>query len=184
MRKSIKGILFLISYVPLYSILFFQNIDDTLYNNDKTFISLSAIAYNNRLALSFLFLIIISITLYFVLYKVVLKSSTEQINVVEIEDNNTDHLSYLATYILPFVGLKFDCWQNTIATIALFYVLGHIYVKTNLILTNPTLTFFGFNISKIIDENNLPKLIIHKTKIIKGKGTNFIHLSNNIYIQK
>lgn len=116
--------------------------------------------------------------------KMILKSAGEEYTVKKIEDNNTDHLSYLATYILPFAGLKFDSWQNTVSTIALFYVLGHIYIKTNLILTNPTLTFFGYSISKIDTTDDLSKIIIHKTRLEKSKEYNFIHLTHNIYIQK
>jgi len=184
MRKTVQILLFIISYAPLYLILFFQNLNDKVYNEQDVFIGWKAVAMQNRISISFLLLIIISITLYFILYKIVLKSSTVKIKVEKIQDNHAEHLSYLATYILPFVGLKFDSWQNIVSTIALFYVLGHIYIKTNLILTNPTLTFFNFSISKINDENENAKIIIHKTGLQMGKELDFVHLTQNIYILK
>jgi hypothetical protein len=113
-----------------------------------------------------------------------MKSASEKIKAAQIQDNHSEHLSYLATYILPFVGLRFDSWQNIVSTIALFYVLGHIYIKTNLILTNPTLTFFGFSISKIYDETENSKIIIHKATLKKGNEMEFVHLTQNIYILK
>ncbi|KAF5048154.1 hypothetical protein DSECCO2_453050 [anaerobic digester metagenome] len=184
MRKFVQILLFVISYAPLYLILFFQNLNDKFCNDQNVFVGWRAIMLENKISISFLLLIIISISLYFILYKIVLKSSAEKIKVVQIQDNHSEHLSYLATYILPFVGLRFDCWQNIVSTIALFYVLGHIYIKTNLILTNPTLTFFGFSISKINDESDSSKIVIHKTELKKGKEMDFVHLSQNIYLLK
>ncbi len=184
MRKIVQILLFIISYAPLYLILFFQNLNDMIYNKENAFIGWHVLAKNNQISISFLLLIFVSILLYFLLYRIVMKSSSVKIKILKIQDNHSEHLSYLATYILPFVGLKFDNWQNIISTVALFYVLGHIYIKTNLILTNPTLTFFGFLISRINDEQEGSKIIIHKAKLQKGKELDFVHLTQNIYILK
>lgn len=184
MKRTVQILLFIISYAPLYLILFFQNLNDKILNDHNTFKGWKEVALQNKISISFFLLIIVSITLYFSLYRIVLKSSSVAMKVTQIQDNHAEHLSYLATYILPFVGLKFDNWQNIVSTIALFYVLGHIYIKTNLILTNPTLTFFGFTISKILDAEKVSKIIIHKTDLKKGKEQDFVHLTKNIYILK
>jgi len=184
MRRLVQILLFIISYAPLYLILFFQNLNDNIWNEQTTFIGWQAVIKQNKISAALLLLIIVSITLYFLLYQIIKKSAAEKIKVIQIQDNHSEHLSYLATYILPFVGLRLDTWQNIISTIALFYVLGHIYIKTNLILTNPTLTFFGFSISKIADENSISKIVIHKAPLKKGREMDFIHLIQNIYILK
>jgi len=185
MKKSIKILLFVISYAPLYLILLFQNLNDQVCD-DKTgvFIGWGTALKLNWISFSFLMLIIGSILLYFLFFWIILKSSTEKYTIAEIKDNNVEHLSYLATYILPFVGLKFDSWQSVLATVSLFYVLGHIYMKTNLILTNPTLTFFRYSISRVTDSLGKTKLVIHKGKIGKNKELNFIPVIDNIYILK
>lgn len=184
MRKIIQILLFIISYAPLQLILFFQNLDDALTDGQNQFIGWGPAIARNKVSITFFLLIVISISLYFILYKIVMTSSTEKIRVIKINDNHTEHLSYLATYILPFVGLRFDTWQDVVATVALFYVLGHIYIKTNLILTNPTLTFFGFNISQVSDENEKLMTVIHKTPLKEQKEMDFIHLNQNIYLLK
>lgn len=184
MRLTIQILLFIISYVPLYLIFFFQNFNDELWTAEDTFIGSKETVLINNVSIAFLILIVSSILLYFILYKIVIKSSHEEIQVVKIQDNNTEHLSYLATYILPFIGLKFDTWQNILSTVALFYILGHIYIKTNLILTNPTLTLFGYNISKIENEKGKIKIIIHKEPLKRGKVEKVVHLTSNVYLQK
>lgn len=185
MKKIVQILLFIISYSPLYLILFFQNLNDDFYIKDtKEFIGIKEVLKLNSTSLSFLALIIVSISLYFLFFNIVLKSSAEKYTIKETKSNSVEHLSYLATYILPFVGLKFDSWQSILATISLFYVLGHIYIKTNMILTNPTLTFFGYAISTVIDSNDKTKLIIHKKGMIKNKELDFVPLVENIYILK
>lgn len=184
MRLTIQILLFVISYVPLYFILFFQNLNDKLWTIDNTFIGFKESVLINKVSIAFLILIVGSVSLYFILYKIVIKSSHEEIQVVRIQDNHAEHLSYLATYILPFIGLKFDTWQNILSTIALFYILGHIYIKTNLILTNPTLTLFRYHISKIENEKEKMKIIIHKKPLKKGQVEKVVHLTSNVYLQK
>lgn len=184
MRLTIQILLFVISYVPLYFILFFQNLDDKLWSKSNEFIGLKETLILNKVSLSFLILIFVSVSLYFILYKIVIKSSHEELQIVRIQDNHAEHLSYLATYILPFIGLKFDTWQNILSTVALFYILGHIYIKTNLILTNPTLTLFGYHISKIENEKERMKIIIHKEALKKGQTEKVVHLTSNVYLQK
>jgi hypothetical protein len=185
MRKIVQILLFIISYAPLYLILFFQNINDTIFDKKtKAFIGIAEVLKLNIISISFLLLIIVSISLYFIFFNIILKSSPEKYTISAVKSNNVEHLSYLATYILPFVGLKFNSWQSILATISLFYVLGHIYIKTNMILTNPTLTFFRYAISNVIDSNGKAKLIIHKDEITKNKELDLIPLIENIYILK
>jgi len=185
MRKIIQILLFIISYAPLYLILFFQNLNDDIYKKGTNeFIGFKELIRLNITSISFLLLIVGSISLYFMFFKIILKSASEKFTITEVKSNNVEHLSYLATYILPFVGLKFDSWQSILATIALFYVLGHIYIKTNMILTNPTLTFFKYVISTTIDSKGKTRLIIHKGEIQKNIEINLIPLIENIYTLK
>jgi hypothetical protein len=184
MRKIIQILLFIISYVPLYIILSIQNIDDIYLSENGLFVGFKQILYNNITSLIFLFFTIFTIFVYYILYRIVLKSATVNISVKKKIENNEEHLSYLTTYILPFVGLDFSTWQSIISSIVLFSVLGSIYIRTNLILTNPTLTFFGFLITKIETNNNKDIFLIHKKTITRNKDYNCIHLINNIYIHK
>jgi hypothetical protein len=137
----------------------------------------------NKVSLVLLLMTFVSISIYFILYYIVLKSSSEKIALKSKIENDEEHLSYLATYILPFLGLNFDSWQSVVASILLFYVLGVVYIRTNLILTNPTLTFFGFDISKYESNKGLI-FIIHKGDLSFRNSFDCVHLTNNIYIKK
>ena len=86
MRKTIQILLFIISYAPLYLILFFQNMNDKIYNQEGIFLDYHTIIKNNHILLSFLILIIVSISLFFLLFKIVLKISTVKLKVEKIRD--------------------------------------------------------------------------------------------------
>ena len=60
-----------------------------------------------------------------------------------IENISNNHLSFLATYILPFVIFDFKDTRSWIILIYMLVVIGIIYVKTNFFYTNPTLSLFG-----------------------------------------
>jgi hypothetical protein len=161
-----------------------QNINDNYINDNGVFVGFKQLVANNKTALILLAFTVLSIAVYTILYKIVLKSATVKIIIKGKVESNEEHLSYLATYILPFVGLDFSTWQSVISSIILFYVLGSVYIRTNLILTNPTLTFLGFLISKIETNDGKKCFFIHKEKITLQKAYNCIHLINNIYILK
>ena len=184
MRKTIHISLFIISYAPLYIILFIQNINSEYLSKEGLFIGIKQIFYNNKVAIFLLCFTVFSILIYYILYKIVIKLAAEKISAKNKIEDNEGHLSYLVTYILPFVGLDFSNWQSIVSSIVLFYVLGSIYIRTNLILTNPTLTLLGFLISKIETSDGKNIFLIHKNIIQKKKEYNCIHLINNIYIHK
>lgn len=183
MRKLIITLLFIISYVPLYLILAVKNVNEKLFEYD-VFIGFKSLCMNNVVALVFLGMTLISILTYFILYLIVQKTSFENLKISNYQNNNEDHLSYLASYVLPFVGLSFNTWQEVVSSIILFYVLGIVYVKTTLFLINPTLTFFGFSISRAILVSDRNIILIHKSLLKKNTVIACIPIINNIYIEK
>ncbi|MDR0658660.1 MAG: hypothetical protein LBG18_06990 [Mediterranea sp.] len=152
--------------------------------DDRNFVGIKQLCINNITTMILLGFTLLSTTIYYMLYKIVLKAAPVRKFVKSRIEDNESHLSYLAAYILPFVGLNFSTWQTVASSVVLFYVLGSVYIKTNLILTNPTLTLFGFCISKVEITEGKDIFIIHKETIIKDKEYNCIELINNIFIHK
>ena len=94
------------------------------------------------------------------------------------------YIEYLGTYILPFIALQTNDIFDTAAFILMFLTLGYIYVKTNLIYTNPTLSFFKFDIIKIVTEDNLEYDCLTKDNIEIGNQPTGSKLAKNTYIIK
>jgi hypothetical protein len=70
-------------------------------------------------------------------------------NTVSSEDKNSEHLVFLATYVIPLVGFKLDSMRDSINLGITLLLLGVIYVRTNLFYANPTLSLLGLAFPQI-----------------------------------
>ncbi len=185
LRKTTLFSLFLVSYIPLFLILAIQNINDKVVDNNGIQLSFQQILDNN--ILSFV-LVIISVLafLYYLIFARVnsLGGFRNPKKIIKIKNSGVEYLSYLATYIIPFIGLKFDSWNNLIATSFLFLVIGFIYTKTNLLYANPTLALFGYYISLATFEDGEERTVISKGKLKRNNSYKYKELGDDLYFIK
>jgi hypothetical protein len=57
--------------------------------------------------------------------------------------------AYAATYLLPFLALTFERWQNVLALFLFISLLAFIYVRARFPYLNPLLLFFGYRLIEI-----------------------------------
>ncbi len=100
----------------------------------------------------------------------------------QIENVNWEHLTFLTTYIIPFVTFNFNEDKNELILFILLVIIGCIYIKTNIFHTNPTLALLGYNIYKVSTENRKNIIIISKRTLTKEDKIRVKLLSDNIYI--
>ena len=72
----------------------------------------------------------------------------------KIEDTGKMILQYFLTYIIPFLVVDFFEWQNLVTYGIIFFIIGVLYVKSDLIYMNPTLVLLRFNIFKVVTEDD------------------------------
>lgn len=124
-----KSFLFLLSYLPLFVIFAINNFG------------------------SFLFVVFSVFSLFVVCGFVVLFSSAKryaQVKFVSIErvsQENVRMLEYIFVYIIPFIGI--NGVRELISVGIILVIVGNVYVKSELIVINPVLSLFGYNIYKI-----------------------------------
>ena len=63
--------------------------------------------------------------------------------ILTLEDKNSEHLVFLATYVVPLVGFGLDNVRQMINLGITLILLGVLYVRTNLFYANPTLSLLG-----------------------------------------
>lgn len=181
-KKTTLFALYIVSYLPLFFILSIQNINDKIYGTKGEILSFKEIVLNNKISLILIAISILATLYYFLFSKINQRygfGNPEK--VTSLKNSGVEYLSYLATYIIPFVGLKFEPWNNLVASIILFLLIGFIYTKTNLIYANPTLALFGFYIYEIETDSGDTRTIISKGKISKDKFYSFKQISDDIY---
>lgn len=118
-----------------------------------------------------------------------LKGATEiPFEIKKIEGVNYEHLTFLATYVVPLISFDFSSGRQMIVLSLLLIVMGVIYIKTDLFYANPSLALMGFHIYRA-DGNFKTGLregiiLICRSKLVEGQKVSYIKLDDRIYYTK
>lgn len=141
--------------------------------------------------------IVFSISIVMILYSLFaykkfefdLQGATEiPFEIKKIEGINYEHLTFLATYIIPLISFEFDNMRQMLVLGLLLVVMGVIYIKTDLFYSNPSLALLGFHIYKgdgmFKNGNRDGIVLISREKLILGQKVSYIKLDDRIYYTK
>ncbi|RZT91293.1 hypothetical protein EV201_3107 [Ancylomarina subtilis] len=62
------------------------------------------------------------------------------VKVKDIRNKNSEAISYIATYIIPFVFLELNNWFELFSILFLILIIYRIYINSSLVLINPVLS--------------------------------------------
>lgn len=116
-----------------------------------------------------------------------LEGATEiPFEITTIEDINYEHLTFLATYVVPLISFDFGSIRQIVVLALLLIVMGVIYIKTDLFYANPSLALLGFRIYRASgnfknNENRSGIILISRSKLSEGKKVSYIRLDDRIY---
>ncbi|EPZ54754.1 hypothetical protein H477_3895 [[Clostridium] sordellii ATCC 9714] len=168
MKKSVKWLLFISSYIPLFIILIFTNIDfKSTYNFIQYILTnrCEFILKNIKFQDIYLWILIILCITCLVLVKIVIIQSRgfeDNKKIIDIEPNNNSILEYFVTYLLTLSSSGFS-FKEVFIFWFILYIIGHLYIKNNQFHINPTLCLlFKYNIYKVKTENSKECFILSK----------------------
>lgn len=118
-----------------------------------------------------------------------LKGGTQiPFTVTKIESVDYEHLTFLATYVVPLISFDFSSGRQLIVLALLLIAMGAIYVKTNLFYANPSLALLGFRIYRVDgnfkNEERQGIVLICRGKLAIGDKPAYIKLDDKIYFAK
>lgn len=67
-------------------------------------------------------------------------------HLTDVRTRDSDALSYVVTYLVPFVGTAAESWRDRAAYLLLFAVMAVLYVRASLFYVNPLLNLFGYHL--------------------------------------
>lgn len=105
--------------------------------------------------------------------------------VVSVQRKDAEVMSYIVTYIIPFIGLDLSSFANLFSLCLFFCMLMIIYINTNLIHINPMLNMFGYHIYEI--ENNsgeIQTIISKKSRLINKDKLRLVMIGDNLFMEK
>lgn len=108
--------------------------------------------------------------------------------VKKVESINYEHLTFLATYVVPLISFDFDKGQQMIVLALLLVVMGTIYIKTDLFYANPSLALLGFHIYRadghFKDGDREGIILVCRGRLKMGQKVSYIKLDDRIYYAK
>lgn len=142
---------------------------------------------NNILPLSCIIFLSISFIFYFYFKHLINGAKNGPYEIIDIEDKSSEHLVFLATYVIPLVGFSLDDIRQIINLYITLIILGAIYIRTNLFYANPTLSLLGFKIysAKIhIEDKDKWVILIARDNFEINDGINIYQLDKKIFFAK
>lgn len=122
--------------------------------------------------------------IYYLRFIYLLKGATKlPKRIIKIEDQSYEHLTFLTTYIIPFLRVKLE-GRDLLITILLLIIIGAIFIKTNLFYKNPTLALLGYKLYKVDTEKTSNLIFISKDDLALGDNVHHMLLHNNVYFVK
>ena len=148
---------------------------------------LQEIATQNWLPIACVIMLALSSCAYFYFAHLINGAKSGPYVVIEVENKNSEHLVFLATYVIPLVGFGLDTARQIINLNITLVILGLIYVRTNLFYANPTLSLLGFKVyGALIEEGgrSFQVIIISKDELDIGDSINTMELDRKIFFAK
>lgn len=181
--------LFLTSYLPLFVLIILKQVySNSLYLNYGGLSIESFLCLLEKFGLSIMLTILViygAIGTFFT-FKNIEKVATNgfPVKVTNVKNKNSESINYIATYIIPFAFQNFNSWLELVSTVLIIYVIYRIYINSNLLLINPTLSFW-FGIYDIeYSETERPKggIIITREKyLIEEENIRLYDIGHKMY---
>jgi hypothetical protein len=161
-------ILFLSSYAPLFVI-----------------IALRAWRDSRHLAVGIAIVAILSVIVLFVFLRTARKLSAEKVGISSISSRDGDAMSYIVTYLLPFLAVTLSDPTDVVSLCIVLFVIGLLYVNSNMIYTNPVLNVVGYHIFQVQDSDGKTSALISKRSYIRiGSEVDVISLGDYVLLEK
>lgn len=159
-------LLFLSSYAPLLAILAIRNWDQRLIAFPLVGLALISIAW----ILGFL--------------RVARGFAPVTVEVARSSSRDADVVSYIVSYILPFLAIDVAKLEDVLSLSVLLAVIALLYVHSNLIYVNPVLAALGYHLTEL-EENNgkVTTLISHQRYIRPGERLKVVPVGDFISLE-
>lgn len=103
----------------------------------------------------------------------------------EVRRQDGEAMSYIVTYLLPFLGLAFSSWRQGVALAIFLLMLGFLYVNSNMIHINPTLNAFGYHLYEVtLRDGSVRTLIARRRRLHRESQICIIQIGDDLVIEK
>lgn len=124
--------------------------------------------------------------IYFLLFLPTVSPIQAKIETQQVRDG--DVMSYIASYVVPFITFPLDGWQQLAALAVFIFVLGCVYINSDMIRINPMLNIIGYHLYEITLESSPETyaLITRRKRMKRGQTIRIVDVSSGsrIYLER
>ena len=132
----------------LFVLIFIITVDIPIcFCKDSTFVGCKYLFLKNIIPLCSIAALLIGVCSYLDFFLSDKGHKRIVIEIKEIESIEYEHLTFLTTYIIPLVCFKFESLRYIVVFVILLFVIGCIYIRTDIFYANPSFSltqFLGF----------------------------------------
>lgn len=185
LTKFAKWLLFITSYVPLFLLLLLNNLGLKEWSE---WISPDLLkqAFCKNMHFNWAMIILSICSVIILIGFGGLKSNSHIIYKSEVIRNNSgDILNYFITYLFPLLSMDIENANSIIVNCLVFWLIGLLYVKGDMLYLNPMLMFFRYHVIQIGDKVLITrKSIVELQQYIARERKIWVHrLCDEIYIE-
>ena len=163
-----RTVLFLSSYSPLLLIFAFHLLD----KHPRVGWALVALSFISLVGLG-------------VFLTLVQRFVPVQVIVASMKSRDGDVMSYIVTYLLPFLAVKLDDSMDGLSFGLLLLVVAVLYLNSNLIYVNPLLNICGYHIFEIDDQDGKTSVLICKRRYLRvGEKIRAVPVGDYVLLEK
>lgn len=137
------------------------------------------------MAIGLVFVSVVSVLVLFVFLRIAQKLAADRIKVDSVASRDGDAMSYIVTYLLPFLAVKLNDVTDVGSLGMVLVVIAILYVNSNMIYTNPVLNVAGYHVFEIHDADGKTTALICKRAYIRtGSEIDVISLGDYVLLEK
>jgi hypothetical protein len=106
------------------------------------------------------------------------------LEVQSVRSKDGETMSYIASYILPFVSLPYGDYYKLAAIVIFLAVLAIVYVNSNMLYINPMLNLFGFHLYAVTSVGGVEHTLIARRRPRSGASLRLVTIGENVHIEK
>src|SRR5260370_11706155 len=168
-RLPVRCLLFFSSYFPLSLIYCF-----VLFEKHR-----------NWAIVSLLIGLISLIGLYLYFWFIAPKKTAFHEKIIDFHRHDGDIMSYIASYIVPFISISLDGWVQLLSVGVFIFVLLILYVSSNMIYINPMLNVFGYHLYEVTFEGSeLSYYFITRHNVVRKKIIQVLRIGEEAFLEK
>jgi hypothetical protein len=140
---------------------------------------------NRKLAVSLAIVALVSLVVLSMFVRQAGTVAAQPVSIASVVSRDGDAMSYIVTYLLPFLAVNFKEVRDVLSLALVFFVIGILNVNSNMIYTNPALNLAGFHIFEIEDGVGKTSALICRRSFVKpGSELHAVSLGDYVLMEK